>query len=144
MTYYKRIYSPTNIRKNSVSTANYTINGRTEYRYRSSGIGVKNAPQRYTSSYKIDYDTNVFAPSGYVSTTSVRSPTNYRSTSLRYKYAPYDYYKYYLRYAPYDEETLNYVPILATTYRPQPVIISNNETIRDYYEYLINLLMTLR
>jgi len=93
------------------------------------------------------YRTNKFfsntSPKTYQSFYSDYAPYNYRSNDIRYKYAPFTDYQYYNRYSPSLETYTDYKPVLVSRFKPQPVIVNNRKTLRDYFDYVLGLLTIL-
>jgi len=138
------IYSPTRVNRNVRVNRRSSTYAPSNSRENSQSISTRYAPTLQTSNYRIVRYSNDYSPSVSTSTYYDYSPTNYRSTSFKEKYAPYDYYQYFLRYAPTENEDVVYAPSLVSRYRPHPIIISNRDTLNDYYVYLVNLLRALR
>ena len=70
----------------------------------------------------------------------------YYSLSQKYKlrYAPSIKLKSSYTFAPESSDSLVYQPLLVTRFKPQPVIITNSDTLDSYFRFLVQLLRVLR
>jgi len=161
------IYSPIIIRKNKTKLVNSTTNSPSTSRYFSIDNTHHYAPVRVTKAYGIgkgyynyspsfsnnlsfDYSPESyqsrysdFAPSVYRSVFTDYSPLTYRLIDIKEKTAPFTDYKLFYRYAPLEENVEYYEPVLVSRFKPQPVVLTNSKTLKDYYDYILGLLAIL-
>ena len=137
-------FAPSRIDKDSRSYNTSLINSPTTSLSSSRVDDNTYSPQTYLSNSivsKGDYD---YAP--YYSTNVYYdySPSTSESFYFKRKFAPSTDLKGYLRFAPEFRQELSYRPIIVSKFRPQPVLVSNADTLANYYNFLIRLLKVLR
>jgi len=104
---------------------------------------IKYAPIRLSEAYGIFRPVYDYSPFTFRSLSSDYAPQNYNVQGFFQKYAPITEHDLYTRYAPYSNRSLIYEPIIASKFKPQPIVISNAQALKDYYDYLIELLTIL-
>jgi hypothetical protein len=161
------VYSPIIIRKDKRKLVNSTTNAPSTSRYFSIDNRQKYAPVRVTKMYGIakgyynyspssssnlsyDYSPETYqsrysdyAPSTYRSLFTDYSPLTYRLVDIKEKSAPFTDYKLFYRYAPLQEDVEFYKPVLVSRFKPQPLVITNSKSLRDYYDYILGLIAIL-
>jgi hypothetical protein len=138
------IYAPTNIRKRSRFRSLSSVFAPTNSRSSSVSNESKYAPSTIISRSTVNRSYYDYSPSLSQDLSDDYSPLNYSSQSYKRKYAPSFDHEYFLRYAPSTEDVLYYQPKLVSKFKPQTIIISNHEALDSYYNYIIQLLKTLR
>jgi len=104
---------------------------------------MRYAPVKLSESYGVFRPVYDYSPFIFRSQSSDYAPQNYDVRGSFQKYAPIREDNLYSRYAPYSNRSLLYEPVIAYKFKPQPVIVSNIQALKDYYEYLIELLTIL-
>jgi len=161
------VYSPIIIRKNKRKLVNSTTFAPSTSRYFSVNNNQKYAPVRVTKAYGIgkgyynyspstssnlsyDYSPETYqsfhsdyAPSTYRSLFTDYSPLTYRLINIKEKTAPFTDHNLFYRYAPLTEDVEYYEPVLVSRFKPQPLVITNTKSIKDYYDYILGLLAIL-
>ncbi len=138
------IINPHNIRKRSTSIGFTSVYSPTISKDTSTSTSSKYAPSTYVSRSAVSKGYYDYNPS--YSTYSYQDYNPLYSTSLSYilKYAPSLDYEYFYRYAPSTDNELYYEPKLVSRFKPQPIIVSNADTLDSYFRYIIQLLRVLR
>ncbi len=138
------VLSPTNINKRSASISTSYVYSPSRSISTETVTDTKIAPQRIINknyAYKLDYD---YSPSVYRDIDYDYEPTKNVSEFFRTKYAPSFKTKASLTYTPQTSDSLTYKPEPKIMFKPQYVFVSNYQTLKDYYAYLIQLLSLLR
>jgi hypothetical protein len=138
------VLSPTNINKRSSSISTSYVYSPSTNLSTETVTDRKYAPQRIINrnyAYKLDSD---YSPSVSSYVDYDYEPKKSTSESFRTKYAPSFKTKTSLTYAPQTDDNLIYKPELHSVFKPQFVFVSNYQTLKDYYAYLLQLLSLLR
>jgi hypothetical protein len=91
--------------------------------------------------YELDYD---HSPQISRDVDYDYEPINKNFKSYKTKIAPSFKAKASLTYSPQANDNLTYQPELHSVFKPQFIFVSNEQTIKDYYDYIIQLLSLLR
>ena len=138
------IYAPVNINKRSRSRSFSSVFAPTNSRSRSVSTESTYAPSAIVSRANVNKGSYDYSPFYYQDTYSDYAPLNYTSQSFIRKFAPSFDYVYVYRYAPSTDDELYYEPKLFSRFKPQPIIVSNSDTLYAYFNYIIQLLRVLR
>jgi len=138
------IYAPINFRKD-ISSRSYSS---TYAPLNSRRSDVSNesvySPKNYFIHSSISRSYNDYSPSYSQEIYSDYSPLAYTSESFIRKFAPSFNYQRYSRFAPSISQSLYYEPKFVSRFKPQPIIITNSDTLNNYFNFLIQLLRVLR
>ena len=134
------IYAPINIRKRSLRSVFSPTNSISS----SVSTSSKYAPSTILNRSLVSRGYYDYSPSYSSSSYEDYAPLRYVSQSYKIRYAPsFDNENYY-RYAPVINDFLSYTPSLISRFKPQPVIITNSDTLDSYFRFLVQLLRVLR
>jgi len=138
------VLSPTTINRENTSISTSFVYSPSRSVSRETSTDTKIAPQKIVNknyAFKSDYD---YSPSVSRDIDYEYEPINRNSQSYRTKYAPSFKAKASLTYAPETHDSLTYRPQLKSVFKPQPILVSNYQALKDYYAYIIQLLSLLR
>jgi len=138
------IDAPVNIQRRSRSRSFSSVFAPTNSRTRSVSTESTYAPSAIVNRAYINKGSYDYSPFYYQDTFSDYAPLNYASQSFIRKFAPSFDYMYVYRYAPSTDDELYYEPKLFSRFKPQPIIVSNSDTLNAYFNYIIQLLKVLR
>jgi len=137
-------YAPTNISKTETSESTSLTYSPSRSYSRETSKALKYAPQRTINRVYV-IRTNVdYAPAFSSVNDYDYEPLFYNSRKYITKFAPSVTLKSSTRYAPESRQSFNYQPVFSTTFKPQPVLVSNYDTLNSYFSFLVRLLKVLR
>jgi hypothetical protein len=94
---------------------------------------------RYNSQYAYEFN-----PDYHLNYYYDFSPLTSLSQKYIERFAPKTTFVYYDRFSPLDDERLHYEPKQFSRFKPQVVLISNADTLDNYYNYVVKLLKAIR
>jgi hypothetical protein len=139
----RSVYNPILLRKEQRAINRNFIYSPLIERRRLGSFFIDYAPETVTQTYNILRSHYTFSPFAFRSFDRNYSPQEFKTFESVQKYSPFSEYNSFNRYSPFIDKSLIYKPVVISKHKPQPLIITNAQTLKDYYDYLVRLLSIL-